>query len=128
MISIANLGKAYNKKIVLNIADLAIDNGEIFGLVGNNGAGKTTLLRLMLDLIHADKGQVQSEDYIVSKSESWKEYTSSYLDEGFLIDYLTPEEFFHFVGQGDGLTKKEIDEKLTLYNGFFNGEVLGHRK
>ncbi len=128
MITITNLGKAYNQRIVLFIRELEIQQGEIFGLVGNNGAGKTTLLRLLLDLIRADKGSVISGDYEVAKSEKWKEYTSSYLDEGFLIDFLTPEEYFHFVGEEYGVSKVEIDEKLLEYKGFFNDEILGQRK
>ena len=83
-------------------------------MVGNNGAGKTTLLRLILDLIRAYKGEVSSGDLIVAKSENWKDYTSSYLDEGFLIDFLTPEEFFYFIGKEYGFTKDDIDNKLSL--------------
>ncbi|MDP4207731.1 MAG: ABC transporter ATP-binding protein [Bacteroidota bacterium] len=129
MISIKNLGKAYNQRIVLNIGELTINKGEIFGLVGNNGAGKTTLFRLILDLIRADRGEVISGELPVSKSEHWKAYTASYLDEGFLIDYLTPEEFFYFVGSTYNLTKRDVDDKLASFQGFFNGEVLGmHRK
>lgn len=128
MITITNLGKAYSNKIVLNINDLVIRQGEIFGLVGNNGAGKTTLLRLILDLIKAEKGTVLSGDYVVSKSEDWKDYTSSYLDEGFLIDFLTPEEYFYFIGNEYGFTKPEIDVKLLEYKTFFNDEILGQRK
>jgi ABC-2 type transport system ATP-binding protein len=128
MIKITNLGKAYNQRIVLFIRELEIQQGEIFGLVGNNGAGKTTLLRLLLDLIRDDKGSVVSGDNEVAKSENWKDYTSSYLDEGFLIDFLTPEEYFHFVGDEYGFSKVEIDEKLLQYQGFFNDEILGQRK
>ena len=128
MIAIKNLGKAYNQRIVLFIKELAINNGEIFGLVGNNGAGKTTLLRLMLDLIRADKGSVVSGDYVVAKSENWKAVTASYLDEGFLIDFLTPEEYFHYIGDEYGFSKAEIDEKLQEFKVFFNGEILGQRK
>ena len=128
MITISNLVKVYNKSIVLNINDLTIKQGELFGLVGNNGAGKTTLLRLILDLIKADKGTVQSSDYVVSKSENWKDYTASYLDEGFLIDFLTPEEYFYFIGNEYGFKKAEIDSSLLDFKTFFNDEVLGQRK
>jgi len=128
MITITNLEKAYNQKVVLNINDLTIRQGDFFGLVGNNGAGKTTLLRLILDLIKAERGVVLSDDYIVSKSESWKDYTASYLDEGFLIDFLTPEEFFYFIGGEYGYTKPDIDSKLSDYKPFFNDEILGQRK
>jgi ABC-2 type transport system ATP-binding protein len=128
MISISNLVKVYNKSIVLNINDLTINQGELFGLVGNNGAGKTTLLRLILDLIKADKGTVRSGDYVVSKSENWKDYTASYLDEGFLIDFLTPEEYFYFIGNEYGFQKNEIDSRLLDFKTFFNDEILGQRK
>jgi len=128
MIAIRNLGKAYNQRIVLFINELVISRGEIFGLVGNNGAGKTTLLRLLLDLIKADKGSAVSGDFEIARSEKWKDYTSSYLDEGFLIDFLTPEEYFHFIGDEYGFTRTEIDAKLTGYRGFFHDEILGQRK
>jgi ABC-2 type transport system ATP-binding protein len=128
MIAIKELGKAYAGRIVLNIKELIVGQGEIFGLVGNNGAGKTTLLRLMLDLIKADKGIVQSGEHIVSKSENWKDFTSSYLDEGFLIDFLTPEEYFYYIGAEYGFSKKDIETKLSEYKGFFNDEILGNKK
>jgi ABC-2 type transport system ATP-binding protein len=128
MINIKSLGKAYDRNIVLNISDLHIAAGEIFGLVGNNGAGKTTLLRLMLDLIKADKGEVLSGDIPVSKSENWKDYTASYLDEGFLIDFLTPEEYFYFIGEEYGFSKPEVNEKLSRFKSFFNEEILSQKK
>jgi len=128
MINVTNIIKTYNKKTVLNISDLTITNGEIFGLVGNNGAGKTTLLRLLLDLIRAEKGEVRSEDHIVAKTEEWKEYTASYLDEGFLIDYLTPEEFFGFIAEEYRINKEELNRRLAEFSDFFNGEVLGQSR
>jgi ABC-2 type transport system ATP-binding protein len=128
MIRITNLKKSYKKKNVLNITDLSILDGEIFGLVGNNGAGKTTLLRLMLDLIRADEGEVLSDKNAVSKTEAWKDYTASYLDEGFLIEYLTPEEFLGFIADEYRLTKEDLDSRLALFSDFFNGEVLGQGK
>lgn len=128
MITVTNLVKVYNKKTVLNIDNLVIRDGEIFGLVGNNGAGKTTLLRLMLDLIRADKGEVHSGAHNVSRSENWKDYTASYLDEGFLIDFLTPEEYFYFIGEEYGFTQSLTDIKLSAYKDFFNDEILGQKK
>jgi ABC-2 type transport system ATP-binding protein len=128
MITIKNLVKKYNQKIVLNINELIIGKGEILGLVGNNGAGKTTLFRLLLDLIRADIGEVRSGEWIVAKTENWKDYTGSFLDEGFLIDFLTPEEFFYFIGNIYGINKQKIDEKLDLYKSLFNDEILEQQK
>ena len=122
------LVKRYGPNTVLDIGEFAIDPGESFGLVGNNGAGKTTFLRLMLDLIEASEGQVYIDGGDVAQSPVWKGNTGSYLDEGFLIDYLTPEEYFSFVGSVYGLAPAEVEDKLERYGSLFNHEVLGQNK
>jgi ABC-2 type transport system ATP-binding protein len=123
MITINNLVKAYNKKIAVDIPNLEIGNG-IVGLVGNNGAGKTTLFRLILDLVKADRGEVFSNEKDVAKNEDWKGYTAAYIDEGFLIPYLTPEEYFYFVGKLHNLSKADVDEFLAGFTTFFDGSIL----
>lgn len=128
MIKVNDLTKAYGGETVLNIPTLTITKGESFGLVGNNGAGKTTFFRLILDLIRANSGNVLSKDIATAGSEHWKEYTGSYLDEGFLIDYLTPEEYFQFVGKINKLSEQDIEEFMISFEDIFNGEILGHKK
>jgi ABC-2 type transport system ATP-binding protein len=128
MIEAVNLTKLYNGVTVLNIPQLRIGKGESFGLVGNNGAGKTTFFSLLLDIIKASSGSVLSDEKDVKMSDHWKDYTGSYLDESFLIDFLTPEEYFDFVGHLHGLTKEETKDKVQAFSGFFNGEVMGMKK
>lgn len=128
MIEIRNLKKIYNGVTVVNIPGLSITRGESIGLVGNNGAGKTTLFRMMLDLIRSDSGEVLSKENNVAHTDSWKSYTTAYLDEGFLIDYLTPEEYFHFIGGLHDLSKAEVDSELLNFTDFFNGEILNRGK
>lgn len=127
-ITINQLKKAYGSKVVLDIEQYTIHSGEIIGLVGNNGAGKTTLFRLMLDLLKADEGSVCIGETEVSRSEQWKEVTGAYMDESFLIDYLTPEEYFYFVGRMCQLDHQIVDERLATYERFMNGEILGQKK
>jgi len=128
MITITDLIKSYNGNTVVNIPQLDIAIGEIVGLVGNNGAGKTTPFRLMLDLIRADKGRILSKEKNVATSEDWKKYTAAYLDEGFLINYLTPEEYFYFVGKLHQLSRVDVDEFLQRFEAFFDGSVLNSGK
>jgi len=123
MITINNIIKSYNKKIAVDIPQLEIGYG-INGLVGNNGAGKTTLFRLILDLVKADRGEVLSNEKNVAKSEDWKSYTAAYIDEGFLIQYLTPEEYFYFIGKLHKLSKADVDEFLAKLAAFFDGAIL----
>ena len=124
MIRISNIKKKYNGVTVVYIPELIIKRGETIGLVGNNGAGKTTLFRMMLDLIRPDSGELLSDEKNVAESEAWKDYTASYLDEGFLIDYLTPEEYFHFIGGLHNKNKAQVDSELPAFSEFFNGEIL----
>ena len=128
MIEIRNLKKIYNGITVVDIPGLMIRKGETIGLVGNNGAGKTTLFRMMLDLIRSEQGEVLINEELVASSEHWKEYTTSYLDEGFLIDYLTPEEYFYFIGSLHNMKKAQVDDELDRYTDFFNGEILNRKK
>lgn len=124
MIQINDLKKVYNGVIVVNIPQLEIKAGESIGLVGNNGAGKTTLFRMVLDLIRPESGEVLSNGNKVAGGEEWKNYTASYLDEGFLIDYLTPEEYLYFIGGLHQQNKAQVDEALLGLTDFFNGEIL----
>ncbi|HLX65882.1 MAG TPA: ABC transporter ATP-binding protein [Puia sp.] len=124
MITVNNIQKAYNGNIVVNIPQLATRQGEIIGLVGNNGAGKTTFFRLILDLVRADRGEIVSGDKNVAVTEDWKNYTAAYLDEGFLINYLTPEEYFYFVGSLNNRSRTYVDDFLRNFDAFFDGSVL----
>ena len=128
MITIDKLKKNFGEKIAVDIEHYEINQGDMLGLVGNNGAGKTTLFRIMLDLLKADDGKVIINDIDVSQSEDWKSFTGAFIDDGFLIDYLTPEEYFYFIGKMYGLKKEEVDERLIPFERFMSGEVIGHKK
>ena len=109
MISTSNLSKKYNESTVLNIENLDIPKGQSFGLVGNNGAGKTTYFSLLLDLIQPTTGHIKNNNVLVHESEDWKPFTSSFIDESFLIGYLTAEEYFYFIGELRGQNKSDVD-------------------
>jgi len=128
MITTQNLTKKYGSQVVLNIENLEIPKGQSFGLVGNNGAGKTTFFSLLLDLIQPSSGHIDSNGIPVSESEDWKTFTSSFVDESFLISYLTPEEYFYFIGELRGRNKADVDALLSNFEDFFHGEILGQKK
>ncbi|MDT0538743.1 MULTISPECIES: ABC transporter ATP-binding protein [Croceitalea] len=128
MISVKNLSKTYGSNTVLNIESLEIPKGQSFGLVGNNGAGKTTLFSLLLDLIQPTTGHIINNEVQVDESESWKPFTSAFIDETFLIGYLTPEEYFYFIGELRGRNKEDVNALLSQFQDFFHGEILGQKK
>ncbi len=128
MITTSNLSKAYKSNMVLNIPELEIPKGQSFGLVGNNGAGKTTYFSLLLDLIRPTTGHIENNEILVHESEEWKPFTSAFIDESFLIGYLTPEEYFYFIGELRGQNKADVDALISKFEGFFHDEILGQKK
>ena len=129
MIQVNNLSKIYGNGVrVLNIENLEIPTGQSFGLVGNNGAGKTTFFSLLLDLIQPSSGHIINNKVQVNTSEAWKPFTAAFIDESFLIGYLTAEEYFYFIGDLRGQNKADVDALLKKHEEFFNGEILNSRK
>jgi len=96
--------------------------------VGNNGAGKTTYFNILLDLIRPTTGAITNNNIVVNKSEDWKTFTGSFIDESFLIGYLTPEEYFYFIGDLRDMNKADIDTFLKQFNEIFNDEIIGKKK
>ena len=128
MIITTNISKKYGQTEVLNIESLDIPKGQSFGLVGNNGAGKTTYFNILLDLIRPTTGAITNNNIVVNKSEDWKTFTGSFIDESFLIGYLTPEEYFYFIGDLRGMNKADIDTFLKQFDEIFNDEIIGKKK
>jgi ABC-2 type transport system ATP-binding protein len=129
MIQVTNLTKKYSSGVtVLNLASIEIPKGQSFGLVGNNGAGKTTFFSLLLDLIQPSSGHITNQGIQVNTSEAWKSFTSAFIDESFLIGYLTAEEYFYFIGELRGQNKADVDAVLAKHQEFFNGEILNSKK
>ncbi len=127
-IQINNLKKNYGENTVLNLPALTLNEGEVIGLVGNNGAGKTTLMRLILDLIQATEGNVYNDGHPVATDAAWKEYTGSFIDDSFLINFYTPEEYFDFIAEVYGIDKEMMHDRLEDYSELMAGEVLGTGK
>lgn len=128
MIQIDNLKKCFGEKVAVDIERYQIHKGEMLGLVGNNGAGKSTLFRLILDLIKADQGRVFSNGVDVSQTEDWKDWTGAFIDESFLIDYLTPDEYFQFIARISGRSQDEMETFLKQFETFMAGELMGQKK
>lgn len=128
MIVLENVTKRYERQTVIDVPQLQIAKNESFGLVGNNGAGKTTLFRIILDLIRPTTGSVTINNTNVQGNDEWKKWVGSYLDENFLIPYLTPEEYFFFVGKLHGYTQADLKLLYEKFEELFYGEILGGSK
>ena len=117
-VQLETLKKVFGENVALDIDTFTVHSGDVLGLVGNNGAGKTTLFRLILDLLKPNTGMVtiktEDAEYITSKTEDWKAFTGAYIDSGFLIDYLTPREFFDLSRNLSAMPDAVFEESLQL--------------
>ena len=127
-VCVEGLIKTFGGRTALDIERCHVSQGEIVGLVGNNGAGKTTLFRLMMDLIRSDKGHVDIGEYRVAESEDWKTYVAAFIDAGFLIDFLVPEEYFEFIARIYRVSQADLELRLAGFDRFMGGEILGQKK
>ncbi|WP_240971008.1 ABC transporter ATP-binding protein [Flammeovirga aprica] len=128
MIQVDKLQKKYKGKVALDIADVTIKKQEIIGLVGNNGAGKTTFLSLVLDLIQPTEGGVFLKDKNVAVHEDWKQYTGSFLDDTFLIPFMTSYEYLEFISKLHGWKKGDLEEFLEENKQFYGDDFLSGKK
>lgn len=124
LLKVEKLKKSYQNRGVLDVPYFELSKGTIVGLIGNNGAGKTTFLRSILDLIEVDSGRITWWGEKNTDSERWKDRVSSYIDERYLIPYLTPREFFEFVYALDNRTKNTLQYDFSKFDIFFSNEIL----
>ena len=71
---------------------------------------------------------MESDGKKVNESEDWKTYTGSYIDGRFLVDFLTPEEYFSFIGDVYGIDKETMKERLAPFETFMHDEIMGTKK
>ncbi len=115
------LTKAFGALTAVDRLTLAVDEGEIFGLVGPDGAGKTTTMRLLTSIMDPTSGDAWvAGHHIVRDAEAIKE-NIGYMSQRFgLYSDLTVLENLHFYADIYGISRcgrqEKIDELLTFSN------------
>jgi ABC-2 type transport system ATP-binding protein len=117
-VRISNVAKRYARLQVLDGVDLAVEQGEFFGLVGVNGAGKTTCIKGLLDFTAIDAGGFEIFD--VPHRETRARDRLAFLPERFLPPYyLSGRDFLDYMGRLHGCvtdddTRHDMCERLDL--------------
>lgn len=119
-----------NKKIVLDISELELKEGETLCLSGPNGAGKTTLLLFICGLAEDCNGRIFFKGREVGKEISFLEYRRR-VTMVFQEPLLFNTSVFENVASGlkiRGLKKKEIERRVEKYLHLFKISDLKERK
>ena len=57
-LEVKNVKKSFSGKEVLHGISFSVESGRALGLLGRNGAGKTTTIRILMDVFHANEGEI----------------------------------------------------------------------
>jgi len=98
------LVKRYDRTVAVAGIDLAIDQGEIFGLVGPNGAGKTTTLRMLATLLRPDAGTAEIHGWSVTRNPDEVRRVLGFMPDAFgVYDDMKVWEYLDFFARCYGL-------------------------
>lgn len=118
IIEISHLCKQYGDKIAVNDLNLNIRKGEVFGLLGPNGAGKTTTILMLLGLTEPTGGTATISGMDCAHHPLEVKTKVGYMPDnvGFYSD-MTGRENLRFTGKLNGLSGKELEERITYLLG-----------
>ena len=119
MLTVKNLNKKFDKKIIYKNLNLELKKGEIFALIGPNGIGKTTLIRMILGLDDDFTGEIENNQHKIGYSPETPNFP----------EILTGKEFLELVkyhhGSDDNIV--ELMKKVGL-NPENNTKILNYSK
>jgi len=113
-----NLTKSYGGKAAVDNVSLTIEQGDIFGLIGQNGAGKTTFMRLITSLAQADSGEIALFGTSTPVAlTAGRARTGSVIEAPVLFHNLTAEQNLEYYRLQQGIAEKaRVREVLEIVN------------
>lgn len=123
MLEVKNIVKKYGTNTAVNNLSFTVDDGEIFGLLGENGAGKTTTFRIIMGLLEPNSGNVLLDHEKIDYSKTDK--IGFVTEERSLLTKLSVQEQIEFYATLKGMEKQEIDKKLDEWLEKF--EITGYK-
>ena len=113
LIEIKDLSKSYKDFKAVDIKELSIKEGEIFGFLGPNGAGKTTTISILSGLYSKYDGEIKIFGKNLKENEIFIKKNLGVVPQDLaLIDDLTAEENVKFFGELYGLRGKELKDAV----------------
>ncbi len=121
MIRVQHLTKKFENIVAIDDLSLAVEEGEIFGLVGPDGAGKTTMMRLLTSIMDPDGGEAWVAGHHVVREAEAVKAEIGYMSQRFgLYADLTVMENLDFYADIYNVPRKGRDEQIGRLLAFSN--------
>jgi putrescine transport system ATP-binding protein len=119
LLRVEGVSKIYDGTVkAVDDVSLAVNKGEIFGLLGGSGCGKSTLLRMMAGFEKPTKGKIYLADQDITNVPAYQRPINMMFQSYALFPHLTVWENVAFGLKRDGMPKNEIatrvEEMLSL--------------
>lgn len=116
MIELKDVKKVFGKQVAVDLSDLRLEQGEIYGLIGPNGAGKSTIMKMICGLLEPSSGQVTVADVAMSEANriGILKQIGSLIEEPAYYDNLTGLENMQILKELKGLTDQDVTEALAI--------------
>ena len=113
LLEINGLTKTYRRGARANAGiDLAVEAGEVYGLLGHNGAGKTTLVNQVVGLLRPDAGSITIDGHDVVADPDFARRACSIQPQAQVpLDGLTPRQAIDLVGRIRGGSRAQVRER-----------------
>ena len=114
IVMVEKLRKEYDSLVALNSIDLAIPEGEIFGLIGPNGAGKTTLLNILATYMRPDFGRASICGLDIEKAPLRVRRKIGFMPDFFnLYEDMVTEDFITYFGLAFGVERQLLPGRVS---------------
>ncbi|MGL4850324.1 MAG: ABC transporter ATP-binding protein [Clostridium sp.] len=123
MIKITDVTKKYGKKNAVEVMNLEIKDGEIFGLLGPNGAGKTTTIKMITGITSISVGDIDINGFDITKKPLEAKREFGYVpDSPDMFLKFTGIEYVNFMADAYGVPKKEREARIKELSKTFEME------
>lgn len=113
VIVIDKLTKSFKGKTVLEDVNMQLQEGRIYGIVGDNGSGKTVLLKLICGFMKPDSGTVTVNGKVIGKDADFPENTGIIIEApGFLPNYSGMKNLEYLASIRGKIGKEQIESAM----------------
>lgn len=113
VIVIDKLTKSFKGKTVLEDVNMQLQEGRIYGIVGDNGSGKTVLLKLICGFMKPDSGTVTVNGKVIGKDADFPENTGIIIEApGFLPNYSGMKNLEYLASIRGKIGKEQIEAAM----------------